>query len=86
MTPIRQIIEEAPAFIPIPADLQHRRIELIIWPLAEDKDSQPDKVSTASGEHQGVSFYELGQSFAGCVDSQLGDLSTNPRYMDGFGE
>ena len=33
MQPIRQIIDDAPHSVQIPADLQHRRIELIIWPL-----------------------------------------------------
>ncbi len=32
MQPIRRIIEDAPESIPIPAEMQHRRIELIIWP------------------------------------------------------
>ncbi len=76
MTPIRHIIEDAPAFIPIPANLQHRRIELIIWPLTEDTDNP----ATQENQWQ-ASFYESAQEFAGCVDSQLGDLSVNPRYM-----
>ncbi len=33
MQPIRQIIDDAPHSVLIPAELRHRRIELIIWPL-----------------------------------------------------
>jgi len=36
MNPARMIYEDAPAFIPVPADLQHHRVEAIFWPL-EDK-------------------------------------------------
>jgi hypothetical protein len=43
MQPIRQIIEDAPATVQIPAELRHRRIELIIWPLdaGEVVEAQP---------------------------------------------
>lgn len=36
----------------------------------------------------GPSCYDLGlkAGWIGCFDSGLGDLSTNPRYMEGFGE
>ena len=33
MQPIRQVIEDAPDMIPIPPELRHKRLELIIWPL-----------------------------------------------------
>lgn len=33
MNPARMIYEDAPAFIPVPTDLQHRRVEAIFWPL-----------------------------------------------------
>lgn len=33
MNPIRRIYENAPAFIPVPASLQHHRVEITIWPL-----------------------------------------------------
>ncbi|MCF7977396.1 MAG: hypothetical protein K9L82_05170 [Chromatiaceae bacterium] len=33
MQPIRQIIDEAPDFIPVPETLRHRRVEIILWPL-----------------------------------------------------
>lgn len=33
MQPIRQILEDAPDFIPVPEALRHRRVEIILWPL-----------------------------------------------------
>jgi hypothetical protein len=35
MQPIRQVIEDAPDMIPIPFELRHKRLELIIWPLED---------------------------------------------------
>ncbi len=35
MQPIRQIIDDTPASIPVPRELQHRRVEIIFWPLDE---------------------------------------------------
>ena len=32
--PIRQVIEDMPAFYPVPLEAQHQRVEIIIWPLA----------------------------------------------------
>jgi len=31
MNPVRMVYEHAPAFIPVPADLQHQRVEAIFW-------------------------------------------------------
>lgn len=35
MQPIRQIINDAPATFPLPVELHHKRLEIIIWPLSE---------------------------------------------------
>ena len=35
MQPIRQIINDAPSMFPLPAELHHKRLEIIIWPLYE---------------------------------------------------
>lgn len=32
------------------------------------------------------SFYDLVKDDLGCVDSGIGDLSTNPKHMEGFGK
>lgn len=88
MQPIRRIIEDAPASIPIPEEMQHRRIELIIWPLPEE--TMPTAESAhASNEPTGQpqpSFYDLTKEFCGCIKDGPPDLSTNPKYMEGFGE
>jgi hypothetical protein len=39
-------------------------------------DTQPQKKS----------FVEAAQEFRGCLESDLEDLSHNPRYLEGFGE
>ena len=35
MQPIRQIINDAPEMLPLPPELRHKRLEVIIWPLDE---------------------------------------------------
>ena len=41
MQPIRQIINDAPAMFPLPSELHHKRVEIIIWPLYEQSMSAP---------------------------------------------
>ena len=41
MQPIRQIINDAPSTLPLPVELHHKRLEIIIWPLLEQTDSAP---------------------------------------------
>jgi len=89
MQPIRRIIEDAPESIPIPAEMQHRRIELIIWPLTDERAAPVAESVTApveSTEQPQPSFYDLTKEFCGCVDSGLGDLSTNKKYLEGIGK
>jgi hypothetical protein len=89
MQPIRRIIEDAPESIPIPAEMQHRRIELIIWPLPDERAAPVPESVTApveSTEQPQPSFYDLTKEFCGCVDSGLGDLSTNKKYLEGIGK
>jgi hypothetical protein len=35
MQPIRQIINDSPDMLPLPPELRHKRLEVIIWPLDE---------------------------------------------------
>jgi hypothetical protein len=37
MQPVRLIYEDAPAFIPVPPDFQHHRIEVTLWPLQTEE-------------------------------------------------
>lgn len=39
MQPVRLIYEDAPAFIPVPPDFQHHRIEVTLWPLQTEETS-----------------------------------------------
>ncbi len=41
MQPIRQVIDDAPDFFPVPIELRHRRVEIILWPLDEVLPEQP---------------------------------------------
>jgi len=82
MQSIRQVIEDAPDFVSIPQEFRHQRIELIIRALAEEKMGS----STLKDESQTVSFYDVTQDFCGCIKGGPDDLSTNPKFMEGFGE
>lgn len=37
-------------------------------------------------ENPKVSAYDLAKQLAGCVESGIGDLSTNKKYLQGFGK
>jgi Protein of unknown function (DUF2281) len=37
-------------------------------------------------EPQKQSFTEAAHEFIGCLDSEIDDLSYNPRYLEGFGK
>ncbi|WP_016950322.1 hypothetical protein [Anabaena sp. PCC 7108] len=39
-----------------------------------------------SQDNQEVSAYDLAKEWAGSVESGIGDLSTNKRYLQGFGK
>lgn len=39
-----------------------------------------------SPDNQEVSAYDLAKEWAGSVESGIGDLSTNKRYLQGFGK
>lgn len=41
MQPIRQIINDAPSALPLPVELHHKRLEIIIWPLNEQLEPTP---------------------------------------------
>ena len=41
MNPARIIFEDAPAYIPIPETLRHRRVEVILWPLDDGPVAEP---------------------------------------------
>jgi len=86
---IRRIIDDAPESVSIPEEMQHRRIELIIRPLPDEQAvpvTESATVQTESAEQPQPSFYDLTKEFCGCIDSGLGDLSTNKKYLEGIGK
>ena len=57
-----------------PAELARETLERTL--VADD---------TTVEEDDGPSAYDLMKDTFGCFDSGLGDLSTNPKYMEGYG-
>jgi hypothetical protein len=58
MNSTRVIYDDAPAFIPVPAELQHRRVEAVFWPLEQPTfayraPAQPAPLSQLIGKAQG---------------------------------
>lgn len=41
MQPIRQVFDDAPDFFPVPLELRHRKVEIILWPLDDGAPEQP---------------------------------------------
>ncbi len=41
MQPIRQVFDDAPDFFPVPEELRHRKVEIIVWPLEDIDQEQP---------------------------------------------
>ncbi len=48
MQPIRQIIEDMPEFPPVPSEVQHQRVEIIIWPLERQSEQGSFKGALAA--------------------------------------
>jgi hypothetical protein len=53
-----------------------------ILDFVEFMDSKKSKLS----ENQEISAYDLAKEWAGSVESGIGDLSTNKKYLQGFGK
>jgi hypothetical protein len=59
-----------------------RFIEFLEFKVNKPIDSQ-EKIKP---EEKEISFAEVAKDFIGCLDSNLEDLSYNPKYMEGFGK
>jgi len=57
-------------------------IELLEFKIGKISQIQ-EQIETDNKE---VSFTEAAQEFIGCLDSNLEDLSYNPKYMESFGK
>ncbi|HLA35285.1 MAG TPA: protein adenylyltransferase SelO family protein, partial [Rhodocyclaceae bacterium] len=53
MIPLRQIYEDAPAFIPVPQAFQHHRVEVTLWPLEDTPVSPPPPLTQLIGLARG---------------------------------
>ncbi|PZO43881.1 MAG: hypothetical protein DCF19_04435 [Pseudanabaena frigida] len=59
-----------------------RFIEFLEFKVGKPSDNQ-EQIETDKKE---LSFAEVAKDFIGCLDSNLEDLSYNPKYMEGFGK
>ncbi len=48
MQPIRQIVENMPEFFQVPPEIQHQRVEVILWPLEPQTAQNPKKPLSAT--------------------------------------
>ncbi|MEB3211910.1 MAG: hypothetical protein VKL39_11175 [Leptolyngbyaceae bacterium] len=62
-------------------------MQFLITELANEEESavSQSEESRLSANHTTPSALDLAGDLVGCLDSGLGDLSTNPSYMEGFG-
>ena len=44
--------------------------------------SKNQKIETSTPEEKSISAYEAAKQWVGCVDSGIGDLSYNKKYLD----
>lgn len=70
MQPIRQILNDAPDVIPIPAELRHQRLEVIFWPLSETPEKPPVSASASIID-------DIKNLVSGCEPVELGDFQLN---------
>jgi len=66
-----------------PPEQQHQVIEFIER-LEGRSHKPPLDLNSKQGEQK--SFAEAAQEFIGCLDSDIEDLSHNPKYLEGLGE
>jgi predicted transcriptional regulator len=67
------------------ARLEKRAKRLGISKSALVRESVQNTLQNEGAEADQASAYELMKDGCGCVDSGIGDLSTNPKHMEGFG-
>jgi hypothetical protein len=59
-----------------------RFIEFLEFKIGKPSDNQ-EQIESDKKE---LSFAEVAKDFIGCLESNLEDLSYNPKYMEGFGK
>lgn len=66
--------------------LEKRAVRLGTTKSALIRESVEKAMAGGDGDEADPSFFDLVKGDLGCVDSGIGDLSTNPRHMEGFGK
>ncbi len=64
----------------LPPDKQQEVLDFV-----EFLQSKAEREQAMSSENSELSFLEAAREFIGCVEGP-GDLSTNPKYMEGYGQ
>ena len=64
---------------------QKKVIEFIEFLEFQSRQTSDQKTSSAIAKSS-ISFTEATQEFIGCLDSDIEDLSYNPKYLERFGE
>lgn len=65
---------------------QNAIAEIIFNEIKNNQEDQEDSKNHKLQESQEVSAYDLAKEWAGSVESGIGDLSTNKKYLQGFGK
>ncbi|MDJ1184159.1 hypothetical protein [Roseofilum casamattae] len=69
----------------LPLEQQNQVIELIELLEVQATQSSDETLHTVPNKPS-ISFVEATQEFMGCLDSDIEDLSHNPKYLDRFGQ
>lgn len=65
----------------LPRDKQQQILDFTDFLLIKLQQPEPK----IHNYHPGMSAYDVAKEFAGCLEDGTEDLSTNPKYMEGFG-
>jgi len=82
MITLEMAIQKIQQFSPEQRNEVIKFIEFIDFKTNQDS---PNKTATTL-ETPKISFAEAAQEFMGCLDSDLEDLSYNPKHLEGFGQ
>lgn len=63
---------------------QQQQVVLDFMEFLQSKNQQ--EIESKIGEKPQMSAHEAAKKWAGCVDSGIGDLSYNKKYLEGYGE
>ncbi|MEL6384728.1 MAG: hypothetical protein AAFQ89_20165 [Cyanobacteria bacterium J06626_18] len=76
----RELID---VFRALPSDKQHEVLDFVAFLRTR---MEPAATTMPPVFEPGISFAQAARQYIGCLDGGPEDLSTNPDYMEGFGE